>query len=96
MIRALYDYIIIMLSGLFDRKFYLQSYADVRRADTDPLWHFVRRGWKEGRNPSRDFDTIYYGLRHQDVQDSNLNPLVHYIKHGRQEFRPTNPNSENT
>lgn len=94
MIRALYDYIIIMLSGLFDRKFYLQSYADVRRADTDPLWHFVRRGWKEGRNPSRDFDTIYYGLRHQDVQDSNLNPLVHYIKHGRQEFRPTNPNSE--
>lgn len=94
MIRALHDYIIIMLSGLFDRQFYLRNYADVRRADTDPLWHFVRSGWKEGRNPFREFDTNYYISKHQDVQNSNLNPLVHYIKHGQREFRPTNPQSE--
>jgi len=46
----------IKQSGLFDPEYYLRTYADVRKADVDPLRHFCKRGWKEGRNPSAAFN----------------------------------------
>ncbi len=51
------EYITIKQSGIFDADFYFQEYPDVRKADIDPLWHFIRFGWKEGRKPSRHFFT---------------------------------------
>ena len=39
--------------GLFDAKWYLLTYPDVRRAKVDPLHHFVRHGVFEGRLPDR-------------------------------------------
>ncbi len=85
--RELLDYLTIRFSGLFDYAYYLKEYRDVRLADIDPLWHFVKLGWKEERNPSKDFDTRYYLEKYSDVRAAGINPLAHFIRHGKKEGR---------
>lgn len=87
MIKWIYYYFLIRRSGLFDSGYYLKNYQDVRKADVNPLWHFVRLGWKEGRNPSSIFDTNFYMRNNWDVRQLNVNPLIHYIKFGKEEGR---------
>ena len=87
MLTNLRDYFVIKHSGLFDEKYYLLHNPDVRRADIDPLKHFVKYGWKEGRNPSQNFDTKYYLEMYPDVQEAGVNPLIHYLRHGKKEGR---------
>ena len=94
MFRNLRYYFVIRRSGLFDNKYYLQTYPDVRKADIDPLMHFIKNGWKEGRNPSSFFDTKYYLGTNPDVNKTGINPLFHYLKHGREEGRKTQFNNE--
>lgn len=86
-IKEWIHYFIIKKSKLFDATYYLLEYPDVRYADINPLWHFVRYGWKDGRNPSTVFDTGTYLKVNADVKQAGINPLVHYIKHGHQEGR---------
>jgi len=78
---------LIKKSKLFDPVYYLFTYPDVRIADMDPLKHFMKVGWKEGRNPSEAFDTAYYLSANPDVRGMQINPLVHYICYGRREGR---------
>lgn len=73
---------------MFDRKYYLLTYPDVRHADVSPLFHYIKYGWREGRNPSSMFNTRYYLQTNPDVFLSNINPLVHYIRFGKLEGRP--------
>ena len=87
------DYYLIKRSGLFDAHYYLLTYKDVRRADINPLIHFVTFGWKEGRNPSQFFDTNYYLDINPDVAQSGINPFVHYLRWGKAEGRSPSPNS---
>jgi glycosyltransferase involved in cell wall biosynthesis len=89
MFRKIEAYSLIKKSGLFDAKYYYQKYPDVRRADVDPLLHFIQSGWKEGRNPSETFLTNEYTDMYEDVRSSGLNPLVHYLKVGKKEGRLT-------
>ncbi|ACE83829.1 rhamnan synthesis F family protein [Cellvibrio japonicus] len=42
---------IIMEGGLVDDTYYLKTYADVREANIDPIFHFVHYGLQEGRSP---------------------------------------------
>jgi GR25 family glycosyltransferase involved in LPS biosynthesis len=81
------EYKVIKKSKLFDDKYYLKNYPDVRRADVDPLKHYVTYGWKEGRNPSEKFDTNFYLATYSDIALSKMNPLLHYIKYGQAEGR---------
>lgn len=81
------EYFILRKSGFFDDAFYLLHYPDVRIADVDPLWHFIRIGWKEGRNPSPFFDTTYYLESNPDVKQAGINPVIHYLKSGEKEGR---------
>jgi HAD superfamily hydrolase (TIGR01549 family) len=85
------DYWIIKRSSSFDPAYYLFTYSDCRRADVDPLLHFVKFGWKERRNPSPNFDTSYYLNANPDVLQSGINPLIHYIRYGRKEGRLPSP-----
>jgi|GEM_PF-578478 len=78
---------IIAQSGLFDTQYYLFTYPDVRKADIDPIMHYIKHGAAEGRNPNRDFDTKFYLNSYDDVRKSGLNPLVHYVLYGRGEGR---------
>jgi GT2 family glycosyltransferase len=81
------DYFLIKQSGLFDVEYYCLQYPDVRRADVNPLWHFVSVGWKEGRNPSSLFCTNSYLEQNPDVKAALVNPLLHYYRFGKNERR---------
>lgn len=86
------DYLLIRKSGLFDRDYYLNTYPDCKTANIDPLLHYLKIGWKEGRNPSKYFNTTFYLESNRDVRISRKNPLSHYIRHGKKEGRIISPN----
>lgn len=92
-IRCLFYKKLIKKTALFDPAYYLSEYPDVRRADIDPLTHFLMNGWKEGRNPSAHFNTSYYLEKNPDVAVTGVNPLIHYIKFGAKERRSASPQS---
>ena len=74
------EYKIIKKSGLFDEKYYLLTYNDVRKADIDPIKHYLKYGWKERRNPSQSFNTNDYIQRNNISLNSKYSPLFHQIK----------------
>jgi len=87
----IYHYFLILRSGFFDQNYYLRTCPDVRKADIDPLWHFVRNGWKEERDPSAKFNTRFYLENYPDVLKEKINPFYHYIRFGKQEGREPLP-----
>jgi len=90
-LRFIKQYFALRKSGLFDARYYMLTYPDVRRADVNPFWHYLVSGWREYRNPSDKFDTEYYLANNRDVATSGVNPLYHYLKFGQKEGRPTLP-----
>jgi hypothetical protein len=75
------------LEPWFDRAYYLACHPDVARAGIDPLYHFHLAGWREGRNPSKQFDCSFYLKTYQDVAAANINPLLHFVWSGKGEGR---------
>ncbi|WP_063776631.1 hypothetical protein [Microvirga massiliensis] len=51
----------------FDFEFYLHANRDVAQAGMDPLDHYNRFGWREGRDPNAYFDAIAYLAAYRDV-----------------------------
>ncbi|WP_395666504.1 glycosyltransferase [Methylocella sp.] len=76
---------------LFDAKWYLDRYEDVRNSGMEPYDHFVRHGAAEGRSPGPLFDARWYLDRNPDVRDEGLSPFKHYVEHGDREGRDPNP-----
>jgi hypothetical protein len=74
-------------SGLFDADWYLATNPDVQDAGLEPLLHFCRYGWREGRRPNRYFDPAWYLQCNPDVRVAELNPLLHYMRDGDREGR---------
>jgi glycosyltransferase involved in cell wall biosynthesis len=74
-------------SVLFDAEFYLASYTDIAAAAVDPVNHFLRYGFKEGRCPNPYFDPMWYLGANPEVQDNLAQPLLHYILVGENEGR---------
>ena len=70
----------IRLSGLFDAKWYVDTYPDVRFSGMDPIDHYLLAGSTLGRNPSAEFNSSDYLRRHDDLAVSGDNPLLHYIR----------------
>lgn len=77
-------------SGLFDEAFYLRRYPDVQRAGRDALEHFCERGWREGRNPDRHFDSAWYAEAYGELI-GDVNPLLDYILAGEELGRRPSP-----
>ena len=77
------DYNLIKNSGLFDCEYYLSQNEDVKKARVDPIKHYLKFGWKEGRNPSAEFNGNEYLNTRPDVRSADICPLVHYLKYGR-------------
>ena len=71
----------------FDRAYYLDAYRDVQAEGLDPVLHYVRRGWHEGRKPAPWFDTAYYLTANPDVRAAGVNPFWHFLVVGRREGR---------
>ncbi|MBY6240968.1 glycosyltransferase [Methylosinus sp. Sm6] len=61
----------------FDEKYYLQTHPDVAKTRMNPFAHFMRHGWREGRNPSEAFDTLYYSATRDLLFETNA--LTHYV-----------------
>lgn len=80
MIRVLIEYLVIRFSGCFDSEYYLENNPDVRKARINPLIHFIKHGWREGRNPSGSFNTKGYINQHPELDPINENPLFHFIR----------------
>ena len=76
---------------LFDTRWYLDRYPDVRRSGVNPLLHYLSDGVREGRDPGPKFDTCFYLEANPDVREAGLNPLAHYLRHGRLEGRLAMP-----
>jgi len=77
-------------SGLFDKIFYLKTYADIRSANILPIDHYVKYGIKEDRKPNEHFDPAWYRDYYPDVKADKGYPLEHYILFGQKEDRITN------
>jgi hypothetical protein len=77
----------LLHSGLFDPRWYLESYTDVRESGVDPARHYLESGWREGRDPGPQFCTTAYLRANADVAAQDINPLLHYIQHGQSEGR---------
>ncbi len=72
------EYLTIYGRRLFDIKYYLQTYVDVKSEGCDPLLHYISTGWRKGYNPSPEFDTNLYLELYLDSVDNDLCPLYHY------------------
>jgi glycosyltransferase involved in cell wall biosynthesis len=79
------------IEALFDRKYYFDSDPDAGNADLDPLKHYIRFGWREGRNPHPLFDVSWYLDQYDDVRRAEVEPLLHYLRYGWKEGRNPHP-----
>jgi len=80
-----------IISPFFDKKYYLDLNPDVEIGGVDPLQHYALHGWKEGRDPSKEFSTSFYLEHNADVVNAGVNPLYHYVTRGRLEGRAPAP-----
>lgn len=86
--RSLPDPDRLLAAAAFDADFYLAANPDVGSAGVDPLTHFLEFGWREGRDPTRDFSLDAYLQAFPDVAKLQVNPFVHYLKAGRPRLLP--------
>ncbi len=63
----------------FNAAFYRTRYPDIWGSGEDPLDHFMRRGWREGRDPTPDFSVAVHLARHPQLRSGGLNPFVHHL-----------------
>ncbi len=85
------EYLLIYGHRLFDKRFYLEEYYEVKKKGMDPLLHYLSEGYLLGHNPSPEFDTKEYRVRYLE-QGSNVCPLYHFYKNGRFEgIKPITP-----
>lgn len=75
---------IIKKSKLFDEKYYVSTYDEVTDIGTNPIRHFVTKGWKEYRNPNIKFNIHQYLEEHPDLKKTGTNPFLHYLMQNRQ------------
>lgn len=77
--------------GVFDARYYLSTYSDVREAGVDPFYHYMNAGWRENRNPAPSFDTTYYLKAYAHLFDEGANPLTHFLIEGAKRGLQTKP-----
>ena len=68
------------LTAYVDDHYYLKTNPDVRIAGIDPTLHYVKYGWREGRDPSASFSTTAYLADHPELLQEEQNPLLHFLE----------------
>ena len=63
----------------FDIEYYAAHHSDVVAAGIDPFYHYITRGYLEGRAPSEAFDGRWYTTRYL-YGDSSTNPFLHWLQ----------------
>ncbi len=78
-------------SPLFNAGYYLKENPDVAASGMNPLKHYCKYGWKEGRRPSRGFDAHWYQNEYLQHANAPVNPLLHYLLLGQAKGFGTEP-----
>lgn len=78
------NYIATVIAPEFEEEFYQESY----NVDELPLVHYIKKGWREGKDPSPWFSSKYYLDSNEDVKRAGVNPFFHFLTTGRSENRP--------
>ena len=74
---------VIKRTPLFDEKWYLETNPDVKNMKGGAIKHYVVNGWKEGRNPNKEFDGEMYLKNFPQLKEMNVCPLFHFIKNNK-------------
>jgi len=76
------------LAAAFDPVFYRTVYDDIGRTGSDPLRHYARTGWREGRDPAPWFSNTGYLERYPEAAGED--PFLHYLQVGwRKGYEPS-------
>ncbi len=89
-IKNIYNYKRLQLSKTFDENYYIQNYPDIQDSELTPFEHYYYYGWKEGKNPSQDFNTKDYLVLHSNLRELEVNPLLHFVLYGAKDSLRTN------
>jgi glycosyltransferase involved in cell wall biosynthesis len=65
-----------------DENFYKTIYLDVAQAGLEAGEHYQQSGWREGRQPSAEFNTIWYLHTYPEAIQPGVDPLTHYVREG--------------
>jgi SAM-dependent methyltransferase len=71
---------LIRRSCALDTVWYAHTYPDVRASGLSPTLHYLRRGWRQGYDPSGLFDTRAYLDRFPGLAVNGVCPLVHHLR----------------
>ena len=72
------------ISQHFDHAFYLACNEDIAANESiDPVAHYIRAGWREGRNPVPHFSNAAYLEANPDVKADGTNPFYHWLTKGK-------------
>lgn len=80
------EYKFLTISPYFDKKWYVKEYEDVA---IDPVQHYMKFGYKEGKNPSPLFDGKAYLDSLTDIRELSVNPLLDMEMCALRERRPS-------
>ena len=76
-----------LAADAMDPDWYCAMNPDVAVAGADPVDHFLRHGWREGRDPVAAFSVRDYLELYPDVAAAGINPFIHWLKAGKAEGR---------
>ena len=83
--RNIKGYGLIKKFRLFNFAYYNKKYPNVKKSKMNPIIHYLYYGYREGKNPSTEFETSYYLKKYPQVKKRGMNPLIHYIFWGKAE-----------
>lgn len=72
-----------LIAPHFDADFYLEIASDLKFTRTDALDHYLRHGWKEGRDPVPWLSCAFYKQHYPRFARYDIDPLSHYLIWGR-------------
>ena len=71
------------IKPFFDAEFYFSRYPDIARVEMDPVWHYIRSGAAEGRDPSPLFSTKVYVKQHPEAACGQNTPFDDWLRYTR-------------
>ena len=69
-------------SGLFIADLYLRHNPDVAALGTDPLAHYLQKGYRELRQLGPLFDVSFYLSQAPELKNGQINPLLDFLEKG--------------
>lgn len=81
------DFKLLKGSPFFNEQYYRAVNRSALKSGTDPVSHYITKGFLEGRSPSPHFSESAYGAMYPDVKAASIPGLLHYERFGRKEGR---------